>query len=340
MSSIQKKKDGCYPSFSPTSDSVFVDGTVYLDSTSSAVTLSEFDDVVNSRYGLKKKQSLYLSDIYSDMQLDQRCLRVRHCGDFLQFSASSGRLVHASFCRDRLCPMCNFRRSLKIYAHVSKMFDFLGEKYEYLFLTLTVRNCSIDDLAGTVDQLFRGWKYLTNKNKRFKQSILGTIRVLEVTFNSSTQEWHPHLHCILAVPRRYFKSSDYISQDEFCHLWQKAIGIDYLPIVHIQRFSSTCQSGSENRDIKKSISEVSKYIAKGSDYLDFSDFDLSRHKVESLLSGIAHRRLFSCSGVFREASKQLQLSDIETGDLVDDSIRSDVADTILTYQWKGGFYVR
>lgn len=340
MCSIQKKKDGSHPSFSPTSDSVFGGGTVFIESTSSVVTIDEFDDVVNSRYGLKKKQSEYLSAIYDDLLYDRRSLRVHQCGNFLQFSASSGRLVHASFCRDRLCPMCNFRRSLKIYSHVSKLFDFLGDKYEYLFLTLTVRNCSIDELKGTVDQLFDGWKYLTNKNKRFKQSILGSIRVLEVTFNSSTLEWHPHLHCILCVPRRYFKSSDYITQDEFCHLWQKALGIDYLPIVHIQRFSSTRQSGSENRDMKKSISEVSKYIAKGSDYLDFSDFDLSRQKVESLLSGIAHRRLFSCSGVFREASRELQLSDIDTGDLVDDSIRSDVADTILTYEWKGGFYVR
>lgn len=351
MVSVQKKKDGCYPSLSPTSDSVFGDGTVSCDSTSSVVNLSDFDDKVNEKYRLKKHQSSYLADVYIELDELSRAMRVNACGNFLDFSSSTGKLLHANFCRDRLCPMCNYRRSLKIYSHVSKMFDFLGDKYSYLFLTLTIKNCPVDELKANIDQLFNGWKYLINKNKRFMKSILGTIRVLEVTYNSVSDEWHPHLHCILAVSKSYFNSRDYISHGEFVDLWKTALKVDYDPVVDIRRFSSRSHSGFSDdissdvsgitdSDLRISINEISKYIAKGSDYLDFGDFESTVRKVVSLLGGISRRRLFSTSGVFRKAFKELQLSDIENGELVDDTIRSDVADSVIHYEWKGGFYVR
>ena len=48
------------------------------------------------------------------------------CGDtlaFLRDASGKKRLHSANFCRNRLCPMCNWRRSLKMYSQVSQITD-------------------------------------------------------------------------------------------------------------------------------------------------------------------------------------------------------------------------
>lgn len=150
--------------------------------------------------------SSVLSVVYSMLEFDSRSERVSECGSFLEFRVSSEdvKLQHANFCKDRLCPMCNWRRSLKIFSQVSKVMDSMAE-YEFIFLTLTVKNCAAADLPKTVDVLLSGWRYLYNKNKEFKSVICGTFRSLEVTRNKKNGTYHPHLHCILAVKPSYFK---------------------------------------------------------------------------------------------------------------------------------------
>ena len=51
---------------------------------------------------------------------------LKECGDTLVFvrnEKGKKRLHGANFCRNRLCPMCNWRRSLKMYSQVSQITD-------------------------------------------------------------------------------------------------------------------------------------------------------------------------------------------------------------------------
>ena len=50
------------------------------------------------------------------------------------------RLVAAQFCRDRLCPMCAWRKSLVMFSQISQIMDWVAEREETvpIFLTLTV----------------------------------------------------------------------------------------------------------------------------------------------------------------------------------------------------------
>ena len=242
---------------------------------------------------------------------------------------------------------------MKIFSQVSKVMDALqADGYQFLFLTLTVRNCSAEDLPKTVQALYNGWRHLYHKNKEFRSVIAGTFRSLEVKrkldvsrLNPWWGTYHPHLHCILAVKPSYFKKG-YISQRQWTQLWRDAVGLDYDPIVHIEKCYLKDAQGmkqTEGIDIVKAVAEATKYAVKGSDYLDGADVGLSAETVSHLLDALTARRLCGWTGCFQKVRKALNLDDCESVDLVhtdDDTIREDVACMIVRYAWRAGVYQR
>lgn len=300
-------------------------------------SLQSLQEEIEKKFVGKKLQSDVLAAVYSGLDMVNRSRRVLDCGSYLEFlvTQDKAKLQHANFCKDRLCPMCNWRRSLKIFSQVSKVMDAMQD-YRFLFLTLTVKNCSAADLPATVQVLFDGWRYLYNKNSEFKSVIAGTFRSLEVTRNARDGSFHPHLHCILAVRPSYF-SNGYITQARWSQLWQAACGLDYNPIVHIQKVKDT------GRGIAGAVCEVTKYAVKGSDFLIGDDLDASAEFVRAFLMALSGRRLCGWSGVFSKIRKQLNLDDAEQGDLVhtdDIAMRDDLACMVVRYAWRAGVYVR
>ena len=299
--------------------------------------LQSLQEEIERKFTGKREQGDLLAAVYSVLGMKSRTQRVLECGTFLEFKVSheKAKLQHANFCKDRLCPMCNWRRSLKIFSQMSKVMNAM-QGYEFLFLTLTVRNCSADELPQTVQALYDGWRYLYHKNKEFRSVIEGTFRSLEVTRNKKDGSYHPHLHCILAVKPSYFKKG-YTTQKRWSELWQQACGLDYGPIVHIEKVKDT---GS---GISDAVAEASKYPTKSSDFLDGLDVKRSAEYAASFLEALGGRRLCGWTGIFAEVRKQLNLDDCENGDLVvtdDDIIREDVACMIVRYSWRAGAYVR
>ena len=88
--------------------------------------LQSVQDEVAGRFAPKKALGMELSRIYELLSLYRRADRVSQCGSYLDFGVlpdGTKKLVKANFCRDRLCPMCNWRRSLKLYSQVSQVMD-------------------------------------------------------------------------------------------------------------------------------------------------------------------------------------------------------------------------
>ena len=237
-----------------------------------------------------------------------------------------------------MCPACNWRRSLKIYGATSQILDHLDKQYgksiKYLFLTLTVKNVPMSDLGKAIDGMAEAFKRLTN-NRAWKNRVKGAMRTLEVTINHETQEAHPHYHLILAVDRSYATKGDetYWTHADWQAAWQKSARLDYAPNVSIERVKGR-ESG---------IAEVSKYMAKDSDYLvDSMQAHMGTEEAEALtdwlvgnlLTQLHGRRLISYTGILRDAQRALKL-DPENGPLTD-SIRGDVAAAIKHYHWSAG----
>lgn len=296
---------------------------------------------IATKFHPKKEKALFLADIYKKIGLDNKALKVKNCGDFLEFTQkgnSDFKLTNANFCKARLCPMCAWRRSLKIYGQVSKVLCALKENgdYRYIFLTLTVKNCIPEELKNTIDLLMAAWNSF-NRKKAFKQVVKGFYRALEVTFNSDSGECHPHFHCILLVDKSYFGNSKmYLNKCEWEDMWKLSLKASYRPIVDVRAFKTT-----SDRSIEKSVAEGAKYTIKDSDYL-FEDNELeSIRRVKILEESLLSRRLVSMGGKFKELHKMLNLDDPEDGDLTDQDqqITEDV-EKMIRYGWNGTGYTK
>lgn len=294
-----------------------------------------------------KKDSAILSDSYSRLGFDSRSVRVADCGSFLEFALfpeqdTKAKLHNANFCKDRLCPMCSWRRTLKVFSQVSQVMDVIGDDYLFLFLTLTVRNCSASELPEAISNLQNAFNTLS-KYKSFKTAFKGFFKALEVTrhseYDDRSIEYHPHLHVILAVNKSYFTSRDYLSQSALTELWKKALGVDYSPVVDIRRVRDKNGNFSGDMDLSAAVAESAKYTVKSNDYLSVSDEQRLDEGVYTLMTSLFRRRLCSFGGCFDDARKQLGLDDVVDGDLVQvdgRQLRDDVKYILCRYRWQVG----
>jgi len=281
----------------------------------------------------KKKRSLLMADHHEIAALSKKAERMYDCGNYLVFKLKDGRLklYQAYFCKARLCPMCNWRRSLKIAFQNKKIIQTLNEreKVKWVFLTLTVRNVEGDKLKETMDQMTKAWNRFAGYAK-FKKSIKGYFRAMEVTRNwDKESDWygtyHPHFHVLLAVPTNYF-TKNYIKQSEWTSMWQRAMKLDYTPIVHVAKVKPKTESSDFveiEEEIKKTIAEqnaifeVSKYPVKDTDVIRGNKVTPENvQTVKDLDTALAYKRLISYGGLLKEIHKELQLDDAEDGDLI------------------------
>lgn len=288
---------------------------------------------------INKLSNGYIALAYDEVD-PSKANRMRDCASWLEFEIGDDnvkKLHNANFCRVRLCPICAWRRSLKTFGQVSAVVEKLADDYKYVFLTLTVRNCSSDELSDTITHLNKSFDRMT-KYVVWKKAVKGYFRSLEVTHNTKENTYHPHYHCLLCVNKSYFTSRNYISQNDFTQMWKKALKIDYTPIVHVE---------SIKHSKAKAIAEVAKYSTKASEIICFDDWDLTVETVRVLDAALANRRLTTFSGVMRDVHKKLHLDDSEDGDLVHTeteqlSSKSDDDVKTIAYVWHSGYnqYVR
>jgi replication protein len=292
--------------------------------------------------GKERPWALYkLSNGYVAMAYDEvdklKAERLRNCASWLEFTKTEGglKLHNANFCRVRLCPICQWRRSLKTFGQVYKIVSVAQHDYAFIFLTLTVKNCEGMELKGTLDELSKSWDRFI-KYKDIKNIVKGFYRGTEVTHNLTDNTYHPHFHCLLAVNKSYFTSRDYLSQPKWRALWRKAARLNYDPQVDVRRVKADKVDGV--------CAEVAKYAVKVSDVICFDDWDLTVDTVATLDKALDKRRFISFGGVFKEIHKQLNLDDVEQGDLVheNDSELPDVSKDTVLYAWNTGYnqYVR
>jgi len=317
---------------------------------------------------------LYDRDGKRVVNYEKRAENMKFCGSFLEFLDMPERLklIKANFCRVPLCPMCQWRKSMRIFFDTSKIMKVVEERYpKYipLFLTLTVRNCSVEDLSSNLDNIFSGWDDFMRsktlnplvKGER-KHIVKGWFRALEVEYdgdekitqtrynkakeyydrngikvgdkNLNCNTFHPHFHAIMLVEKSYFKGKDYKRTEEWVQLWRKAAKLDYDPVCHIQRTRTT-------KGKREEVAEVAKYTYKDAEILNkkLSD-DKKDEVVKSLSSAIHGRRIYAYGGVMKEIAAELKVKDVDKADLVNTSdeyeINSALAKMIVTYRWNMG----
>lgn len=294
----------------------------------------------------KKNRSLELSEAYKRLNMNNKAYSIENCGTYLEFKRYKNnndfKLYSANFCKQRLCPMCSWRRSLKIFGQVSRIMGELKKEKEYrfIFLTLTQKNVHGSELNEELNLMFKGWNALS-KRKPFKKAFIGWFRALEITHNvdvnsPSFDTYHPHFHVILMVNKSYFKNPDiYITNEKMVELWRDCMGLDYSPNIDIRAFKTS------KKDLSKSIAETAKYTVKDDDILISDNQELTDISVSILDEALSRRRLIAFGGKLKEMHKKLNLDDLENGDLVntdqDDPEDSELDYVIEKYSWHVGY---
>lgn len=288
----------------------------------------------------KKMANELLSVAYEEVDA-QKAKRLRECGQFLSFDISGDRkrLKTMSSCRVRLCPLCAWRRSLKVHAHTTQILDAMAGDYAYIFLTLTVRNCAADELSGTIGSMMAAWKRLEQRSA-FKKAVKGWYRGLEVThnvdpFSPSYDTFHPHFHTLLAVRKGYFTSQEYLKKDDWADLWKQSLKADYEPVVDVRRVKGTNS---------RAVAEAAKYTVKDADYIIPDDWDLTVDTVRVLDAALDARRLVAFGGIMKDWHKKLNLDDEVDGDLVNVGENNELTGPLReeVYFWHTGYsqYIR
>lgn len=280
----------------------------------------------------RKLASLELADRLK--QLHFRCAdNVSTCSDILEFVEKSDgtlRLARTWFCKNKLCAICNWRKALKYSYQSSRIIDKALQEYpkaRFLFLTLTIKNMSAESLGDDIAKMSQGFNRLF-KYKKVDKNIIGFVRSLEVTRNHDTEEYHPHFHVLLMVKPTYFKNSEnYIPQTEWIELWKKAMQLDYDPVVNIKAVKST-----DEKEIDKAVKETAKYPIKPFDVdTDNEGQELSEEIklriTDEIMIGLYRKRQIGFGKLFKKIKKDLELDDLEDGDLVNVSDENDDTST-------------
>lgn len=292
----------------------------------------------------KKTRSQLTAEHFREGGLVSKAERMMECADTLVFKYTEDtlKLFQSWFCKVRMCPMCNWRRSLKIAYHNKRIVETVNEreKVQWLFLTLTVRNTDAESLSETISGMFEGFHRLM-KYKRVKTSVKGYFRALEVTKNRDSKSksfgtYHPHFHVLLCVPSSYFKKKEfYIKQAEWTSLWKRAMKLEYTPVVNVKKVKpkeNLSEIEDHEKNIKKAMAEqkaileVSKYPVKDTDVIQGDE--VTEDNVETVLTldnALSYKRLIGYGGLLKEIHKELNLGDAEEGDLVDISENDEVA---------------
>lgn len=276
------------------------------------------------KYRQRKLEGLRLQWAYEQIGnkvMEGKAIRVNICSTHLKFWIGKNKkkkLVRANFCRDRLCPQCAYRRSLKLYVENKKCFDKLTNKGRFLFLTLTCKNVFGENLKEEITRCFDGYRKLVSR-KCIKPYLLGAVRALEVTYNKIDNTYHPHIHVLLHVNDNYF-SRGYMNHREWRQNWKEVMELDYEPQVDIRVF----RSKTEGKQVGRELAEISKYCVKFNDIMGLNN-EQFLNSVKVLDSSLYGRRLIAFTGTFRKVRREMKF----TEDIADEAGSEIGVDDIL-----------
>lgn len=290
----------------------------------------------------KKQKSIQLAERLEKLGL-KGFDRVYDCGDTLTFKRQEDgtlKLKQAWFCKNRQCPMCNWRRARKYSAQISQVLDVLLERepnVQFLFLTLTVKNCEGYELDETIKKLHKAFN-LMMRYAKVKKNLMGYVRATEISYNNVDGTYHPHIHVLLVVRSNYFsgRGENYITQKEWIQLWKKAMKLDYDPRVDVRKVYD-----HKGQGLVSAVKETAKYPVKPMDN-EVDDEGEMLQITYDLYHGLKRKRLLSFGGILKDIKNELGLDDVEDGDLVntdeDEKPSTEGEEIIAQWCWERANY--
>lgn len=153
----------------------------------------------------------------SQSELKQRALSINRCcmAPIIVLTNKQKLGLTAGFCRDRMCPTCQERRSRATAAKVTSLTVMMDSPR---FLTLTLKHYD-RELYLTMAELTTAFRTM-RKTKEWQQHVRGGVYAIEVTRNRETDCWHAHIHIIY--------EGEYWAQKSISDTWKRASEGSYV----------------------------------------------------------------------------------------------------------------
>ena len=300
------------------------------------------------------------ANAYSGTVYDKYYERMQDCSGWLRFALvpnDDGEVIHklqsARLCHVRHCPICAWRTALmwraKTFRALRRIIaDFPGKRF--VFLTLTVRTCDVEQLGTTLTWMNKSWERLTH-SKDFP--AIGWLRRTEVV-RSHDGKAHPHFHVLMMVNSGYF-SKYYVTQKEWRQLWQRSLRVDYDPQVDIKVVKpakqkateiSTSDCETQQNQVKQfddglmaAVRYTLKYSTKPDKSLSPDDNAIeSTEEYQKWLLGITKqlhkRRSVALGGIFKQYMKEDDPTNLVVDEGNVDETETEDEDPRVTYYWE------
>lgn len=277
----------------------------------------------------KKRENVTYAEYLKILEL-KKAYNVKKCAEVLSYQIDENgqlKLYQVWFCKSRLCPICNWRRTIKASKQLEITLNEAILRYpdaRFLFLTLTTKNTfGKENLKAELSKMGRAVAKLM-QYKKVEKSLLGYVRSTEITV-SEDGSYNQHMHVLLLVSPRFFKDKDkYIDQSEWKKFWKKVMKLDYDPVVFIEAVKDKSGKGS----LKSAALETAKYQTKSSDYLTKDDAK-NLKVIGDLEYALKGNRQISFGGVLKTIKQELQLDDIEKGDLIHSDGKTEEENSVV-----------
>lgn len=316
---------------------VFNQGEIFTDSSKTGK---------DRKWKERKLQNINLAKAFKELEYKIN-ENVFSCAEVLKYKEQADgslKLYQTWFCKNKLCPICNWRRAMKYSYQTSLIVDEAIKRHpkgRFLFLTLTVKNVPGEELNQAISELAKSFDRLFRRAK-VKKNMLGYIRATEITRNEDRNDFHPHIHVLIFVKASYFSGAgdNYISQEEWTEMWEKSAKLDYTPVVNVKAVRPQSKNEHDPNGMKKAILETAKYPTKP---IDYNNEDIG--VVRDLHEGMYRKRLISFGGLFKEIRKELNLDNVEEGDLINTSDEDTASNTakeiVAIWNWdRQNYYVK
>ncbi|SWC94164.1 Replication protein [Klebsiella pneumoniae] len=188
----------------------------------------------------------------------------------------------------------------------------------WMFLTLTVRNCAIEELGETLSRMNTAFQRL--KDRKEFRPVQGWIRTTEVTRGSDGSA-HPHFHTLMMVPPGMLNGKSYVRHER------------YDPNVDVRAVKPRKPKDGESLAcataelVRGAVAETLKYSTKPADMVAdpkwFLELTRQTHK----------RRFVATGGALKDVLKLDQETD---ADMVigDDISEGDDDGSRIAFEWK------
>ncbi len=177
--------------------------------------------------------------------------------------------IAGSGCHDRFCVPCAIERSRVIAHNVVELI----EQKAIRFVTLTIRSTD-DPLTDQLDKLYASFSAL-RRRAVWHKAVFGGVAFLELTFNKTRNQWHPHLHCLV--------DGTWIDGKRLKIAWNQITNGSY--VIDIRRPSSN--------------EAVGRYVAKYASKPINSTFLRNEDRLDEAVIALKGRKLCVTYGTWR-----------------------------------------